>query len=142
MQIGINGTYIPVSELSFLQWRQFMAEFMSTNPNSHLAWDIMGCVRGPDSPSERPDMGSKERSKAYKGRRDRKFKTVEILREAMFFGAVGGAARYHKDNKVTIPPSSQRDHFDRHVERGANAIGIPVEVEKEGSTTERDYDLD
>lgn len=121
-----DGQTVSVKHLSFNQWRQFMQEFMSRNPNSASAWDLMGCVRGPDSPSERPDMQPDESSRAYKGRRDRKYKTVEIIREAMFFGSIGGCARFHKDTKVTLPRHSAYDHFDKHVERAAHAIGLNV----------------
>ena len=127
MKIILNDSQtVEVRHLSFLQWRQFMSEFMARNPNASLAWDLMGCVRGPDSPSERPDMTSSESAAAYAGRRKRKYNTVEIIREAMFFGSVGGAARYHKDSKVTLPNRHSYDHFDKHVERGANAIGLKV----------------
>ena len=124
-----DGTTKKVKELSFHEWRLFMQEFMSRNPSSGLAWDLMGCVRGPDSPSERPDMSPSESSRAYAGRRDRKRKTVEIIREAMFFGACGGSARHHHDTKVTVPPARQHDHFDRHVLRGASAIGLGVQYD-------------
>lgn len=123
-----DGTSKPISLLTLDEWRKFMAEFMSENPNASAAWDIMGCVRGPDFPSERPDMTPNETSKAYAGRRERKYRTVEILREVMFFGACGGCARHHKDNKVILPPTSQWDHFDRHVQRGASRIGLKVEI--------------
>ena len=123
-----NGKEIPVKDLSLDVWRRFMAEFMGQNPNSGLAWDIMGCIRGPDSPSERPDMSATDAKKAYSGRRERKYQTVEVLRQVMFFGVVGSAARSHKGTKVILPTHSQRDHFDRHVERAAQALDIPVEI--------------
>ena|SRR3990167_9926317 len=121
-----DGQTVSVKHLSFNQWRQFMSEYMSMSPQASLAWDLMGCVRGPDSPSERPDMSSDESSIAYQGRRERKYKTVEVIRQAMFFGSIGGAARFHKDNKVILPRRSSYDHFDKHVERAANAIGLQV----------------
>ncbi len=129
MQVILDsGKTVDVSKLTLEDWRRFMAAFMSQNRNSGIAWDIMGCVRGPDSPSERPDMDSDESARAYKGRRTRKYETVEVIREAMFFGVVGGAARSHKGKKVVLPAHSKRDHFDRHVERAANALEIPVEI--------------
>ena len=107
-----------------------MQEFMSKNQYASAAWDIMGCVRGPDSPSERPDMKASEASAAYGGRRKRKYETVEVLREEMFFGACGGSARHHKDDHVKLPSPSSYDHFDKHIERGARAIGIKVQRKK------------
>ena len=126
-----SGKEVSIKELSFTEWRRFMSEFMSSNHNASKAWDVMGCVRGPDSPSERPDMTPDESSKAYSGRRDRKFKTVEIIREAMFFGSIGGCARHHRDSKVTVRPHGKQDHFDRHVERAAHALDLTVEYESD-----------
>ena len=60
------------SELSFNEWREFMALFIKTNGSSGAAWDLMTCLRGPDSPSERGDMSSEEAATAYAGRRARK----------------------------------------------------------------------
>lgn len=125
---------IPVAKLSLDDWRKFMAEFMTKNHYASQAWDIMGCVRGPDAGlgvmSERPNMESKEHSKAYAGRRSRKFDTVEIIRSAMFFGAMGGAARSHSGDTVTVPPSEAHDHFDRHVVRAARALGLKIKEKK------------
>lgn len=114
--------------MTFDEWREFMAEFLRHNPNASKAWDLITCQRGPDSPSERPDMKPAESAKAYKGRRERKYNTVEVIRAASFGGVVGGAARSHKADKVIVPPSEQRDHFDRHVVRAAQVLGLKVEV--------------
>src|SRR3990167_3662284 len=118
MLIKIDDSSAPmkIRDMSFEDWRKFMAEFMSKNPHSNQAWDVMGCVRGPDSPSERPDMSPSESGVAYRGRRDRKFKTVEVIRDAMFFGVCGGSARRHRDTKVILPSHYKYDHFDKHVE--------------------------
>lgn len=125
---------VEVSKMSLDDWRHFMAEFMSSNPHASQAWDIMGCVRGPDAGlgvmSERPDMKSKDHEEAYAGRRSRKYDTVEIIRQAMFFGAMGGAARSHKGDTVTLPPSGSWDHFDKHVARAARALGLKVKEKK------------
>lgn len=121
-----DGTDLAVKNLSFEQWRRFMAEFMGRNPNASLAWDVMGCVRGPDSPSESCKMGSAEHNQAYAGRRQRKYNTVEVIREAMFFGVCGGGARHHKGDSVTL--AGLEDHFDRHVRAAANALGLKVKV--------------
>ena len=130
MQVVIDGQTLEVDSLSFDQWREFMREYLSLNPSAGAAWDVLTCQRGPDAPSERPDMSSSEFSKAYAGRRERKYNTVEVIREVAFFGTVGGAARHHKADRVKLPPKSRWDHFDRHVERAARVLGLKVEVEK------------
>ena len=104
-----SGKEVKISELSFTDWRRFMSEYLSTNPHSGKAWDILSCVRGPDSPSERPDMTSEENFVAYAGRRARKY----------------------NGNKVTLPSQSKHDHFDRHVEYAAAILGLKVKYEDE-----------
>ena len=126
-----SGKEVKISELSFTDWRRFMSEYLSTNPHSGKAWDILSCVRGPDSPSERPDMTSEENFVAYAGRRARKYKTVEIIRDAMFFGVVKGGARHHKGTKVILPPHSKHDHFDKHVEIAAGVLDLKIKYEEE-----------
>jgi hypothetical protein len=119
-----------VHEMTLEDWRKFMSEFLSNNSNASKAWDIMGCVRGPDAGlgefSERPDMNPKEHQKAYSGRVARKMNTVAVLRYAMFFGTMGGAARSRKSDHVTVPPAGEHDHFDKHVVRAANALKLKV----------------
>lgn len=131
MTLNINGESIKIKELSLDQWREFMAEFLRKN---HIAagkaWDLMSTVRGPDFPSERPDMSTDDHSMAYKGRRDRKRKTVEVIRNKMFNGVVGGCARSRQDDHVTLPPISEWDHFDRHVHTSALILGLKVKTEE------------
>ena len=117
---------IDVSGYSLDDLRRLVGKMLTTNPNSDRLWDILTALRGPDAPSERPNMKPKEALAAYASRRERKYRTVEILRERAFFGAVGGVARHHDDDKVTLPPHVAWDHFDKHVARAANAIGIKV----------------
>ena len=124
-----DGKRIPVSEMKFKEWRRFMQEFLSTNESAHKAWDLMSCIRGPDTPSERPDMDPTERDTTYRGRRERKFKTTEAIRHDMFYGTVGGSARHHQASFVTLPPSSVHDHFDRHIVRGATILGLEIKTE-------------
>ena len=112
---------------SFEEWREFMRVFITHNPASSPAWDVMTALRGPDAPSERAGQPPKAYSAAYKGRRDRKFKTVEVIRSAAFYSAVGGCARQHTGDTVVV--SKQEDHFDRHVRRAAAQLGLKVEVE-------------
>ena len=125
---------IDVAKMSLDDWRSFMAQFMTHNTNASAAWDIMGCVRGPDAGlgvlSERPNMESSEHSAVYTKRRERKYDTVEIIRKAMFFGAMGGAARSHKGDTVTLPPSGAWDHFDKNVARAARALGLKIKEKK------------
>jgi len=117
-----------VDNMSLNDWRRFMARFLCYNPNADRAWDILTCLRGPDYPSERPDMSPEESGRAYSERRKRKYDTVEVIRSAAFFGVVGGSARHHADDKVKLPPSSRWDHFDKHVARAANVLGLPVKT--------------
>ncbi len=120
-----DGTKVEAKRLSFSDWRLFMYEFMSS-PEASKAWDVLSCVRGPDSPSETSDMEDEAHEVAYRGRRNRKYNTVEVIRNIMFHGRVGGSARHHSDNTVTIAPPREQDHFDRHVERAATILGIKV----------------
>lgn len=130
MELKVDSRSIPIQDLTLDEWRLFMAEFLSMNPNAASAWDIMGCVRGPDSPSEHKGMSSKEHSAAYKGRRARKYNTVEVIREEMFLGRCGGAARHHKDTKVKVNPPEKQDHFDGHVIKAARALGLKVRYDE------------
>lgn len=123
------------------EMRKLIGTFLSTAPHNERQrlWDIITCQRGPDSPSERGDMADSEASAAYRLRRERKRDTVEVIRAQSFGGVVGGAARYRTDiNYVTLPPSSEWDHFDRHVSKAANALGLEVRFKKEevGSDSE------
>ena len=118
-----------IAQMSLDDWRRFMSAFLTCNPHSGEAWDILTCLRGPDAPSERPDMASKEAAEAYAGRRKRKYDTVEVIRHAAFFGASGGCARHHKGDVVKLPPRQQWDHFDKHVARAANALGLKVDAQ-------------
>lgn len=120
------------STASLKELREMMGEVIRNNPNSGKFWDLITCLRGPDSPSETPAMSPSESSSAYNQRRVRKAKTVEVIRAMAFFGAVGGAARYRTDREyVELPPRSTWDHFDKHVERAARAIGIEVRIKGE-----------
>ena len=121
-----NVGYVGVGSLPFDQFREFMGEFLSLNPSAGKAWDLLTCLRGPDAPSDRPDQSTEENEHAYARRRERKYRTVEIIREVAFFGTVGGAARHHLDVKVTLPPAKEWDHFDKHVARAAKAVGLRV----------------
>lgn len=100
---------------------------MLKGPEGSGLWDILTGLRGPDSPSERPNMSSSESSAAYSARRKRKRETVEAIRGFTFPGI--GGARYRTDEPVVyLPPSTEWDHFDKHVARAAQTIGLKVAV--------------
>ena len=99
-------------------------------PHGDRLWDLMCALRGPDFPSETPLMSSDEGARTYAARRNRKYKTTEIVREKAFFGVCGGCARHHDDDHVYLPPEKERDHFDKHIERVADMLGLGVEIEK------------
>lgn len=111
--------------LTFDEQRVAMGIFIKTDRGQHL-WDLITGLRGPDSPSERPDRSSKENKEAYALRRKRKYNSTEIIRSHAFFGVVGGSARYHGGEEIILPPSSEWDHFDKHMARAAQAIGLRI----------------
>lgn len=115
-----------LKNLTFDEQRIAIGIFLKSSHGARL-WNLITALRGPDSPSEKPNMSFDEQQQAYKARRKRKYNTVEVIRDAAFFGVIGGAARSHKDTKVTIPNSKEWDHFDRHVFKAAQAIGLNVE---------------
>lgn len=104
-----------------------LRDFLTTNPESGKLWDLLTCLRGPDSPSETPSMTSAQSSAAYAARRKRKRSTVEAIRGKS--GLVGGSCRYRTDvDYVTLPPREKWDHFDKHVERAARVMGLKVKI--------------
>ena len=111
--------------MTFDKIRQQIGDHLR-GPYGEQLWDLMCGLRGPDTPSERPDMSQTDRDRAYRGRRERKYKTVEVIRAAAFFGAGGGSARKHSDTQVLLPPVGEWDHFDKHVERAAKVLGLEV----------------
>jgi hypothetical protein len=92
-------------------------------------WDVLTALRGPDFPSEIGDGSGVKNAAAYDQRRKRKYATTEIIRAKS--GLHGGAARFHAGDHVTVPPFAKQDHFDRHVVKAAQALGITVKVEGE-----------
>jgi hypothetical protein len=100
--------------------------FIQTQEGGDELWDILTALRGPDSPSERPDMNGDEARQAYLGRRERKYRTVEVIR-GVAMGQCSGA-RWHRDTKVVLPPAVKWDHFDKHVARAAAALGLTIET--------------
>lgn len=117
---------------TFEEIREVIGTFLKSSGDAGRLWDLITCLRGPDFPSERGDMESDESSKAYRGRRERKARTVEVIRYHAFNGASGGSARLRSDrNYVILPPREQWDHFDRHVSRAATILGLEVKIGKD-----------
>ena len=119
-----------LKELDLDGQRVVIGTFLQTSCGGAL-WDLMCGLRGPDTPCERGDLSSAINAKLYAGRRERKYKTAEIVRQAAFFGVGGGGARRHADTKIILPPQIKQDHFDKHQARAASVIGLDVEIESE-----------
>lgn len=119
-----------LEELSFDEQRVVIGIFLREDRGQKL-WDLMTGLRGPDAPSERPDLSSSENAANYAERRKRKYSSTEVIRENAFFGVVGGAARHHQAAEVVLPPTSTYDHFLKHAERAAKAIGLKVTNESD-----------
>ena len=123
------------SSLTFDEMRELIGKFVTTNQAGGKLWDVLTALRGPDSPSETPEMSPQESKEAYAGRRARKRLTVEVIRGKALGGMVGGSARYRTDiNHVTLPPHQEWDHFDKHVSRAAGALGIEVKIQEKEKT--------
>ncbi len=113
--------------MTFEEKRLKIGEWLQ-GPDGGWLWDLMCAQRGPDTPSERPNMDQEERSRTYAARRKRKYATVEVIRAASWGGVVGGSARSHKGDTVYLPPPNEWDHFDNHVKRAADILGLKVEI--------------
>lgn len=111
--------------------RKVIGWYLQTG-NGGALWDLMAVVRGPDTPCERQGMPQDEYQKAYRARRERKYKTGEVIREKLFFGNCGGSARHHSADHVILPAKGQ-DHYDGHIARAAGIIGLKVEYEEENA---------
>lgn len=122
-----------LEELSFDEQRVVIGIFLREDRGQKL-WDLMTGLRGPDAPSERPDLSSSENRVNYDLRRKRKFNSTEVIREHAFFGVVGGAARHHMSDEILLPPTNEYDHFLKHMERAARAIGLKVTNESNETT--------
>jgi len=110
--------------------RKLIAVWFKTGKGGAF-WDLITALRGPDSPSERPDLSASENSKRYAARRARKFASTEIIRKKAFYGVIGGAARSHEAEYITLPPPSKWDHFDKHMARAAGVLGLDIRYEEE-----------
>lgn len=116
------------TSLSLSDLRRIVAYFLQHSPDASKFWDLVTALRGPDFPSECEGMSSSDYAKAYDGRRKRKAKTVEVIRHHAFFGATGGSARVRSDRNYVVV-NKQQDHFDRHVVRAAQVLGLDVRYE-------------
>lgn len=90
-------------------------------------WDVLVCMRGPDSPSERPSDPWEERERLHEARRARKMKTGAVIRHH----AVGEmhAAMTSDKSYVVLPPAEKWDHYDKHIAQAAGALGLKVKIE-------------
>ena len=120
-----------IKQANLDQLRAMIGCMLSKNLNSGRLWDIITAQRGPDTPSETINCpGAPGQPEIYKQRRDRKYLTTEVIRSASWFGVVGGAARSHSGTTVTVRPLKEQDHFDRHVIKAANALGLEVKTQE------------
>lgn len=95
-------------------------------PNGANLATILAAQRGPDSPSERPDMSGPDHDRAYWGRRARKSSSGEVIRRASFFGLGTVGARSRQGDSIILPPRSKWDHYDKHQAQAATVLGIKV----------------
>lgn len=105
--------------------RRQIGRWLAGNHGADLA-AILAAQRGPDSPSERPDMDSAAHQAAYWGRRARKKSSGEVIRSASFFGIGKVGARSRPGKEITLPPSKKWDHYDKHMAQAAGILGIKV----------------
>lgn len=116
-------------EMTFDDMRKVIEAFLrkASGGEAKKFWDVIVCLRGPDWPSERPCQPVTTQQKRYAQRLDRKYRTVEVVRAKAFGGVVGGSAKAHAAKSVQLPPPQKWDHFDKHVYRAAQALGLKIE---------------
>lgn len=108
--------------------RRMVKKFLEDRQVSEMEkskwWNLMSVTRGPDAPS-----GKEKESRSYWARcHRRKWETVEVLRHSMFWGTVGAGARHREGNCVILPPESEWDHFDAHVGKAAQILGLRIVI--------------
>lgn len=108
---------------------EMLKRMVTHNSYGSDLWDVVTCLRGPDSPSEKDTMDKTDYQAAYKARRKRKHDTVEVIR-GMSVGQVG-AARTRAGSSITLPPSAEWDHYDKHCARAAKVLGLDVHIKGE-----------
>lgn len=91
---------------------------------------ILAAQRGPDSPSERPDMDMTNHDRAYWGRRARKHSSGEVIRAVSFFGLGKVGARSRSASSITLPPQKYWDHYDKHMAEAARILGLEVKFDE------------
>lgn len=121
--------YENINAASIEDIRKLIAAWFKTGKGGGF-WDLITALRGPDYPSERPNMSAGESAEAYAARRKRKYASTEVIRAKAFYGVIGGAARSHDGDHITLPPQDQWDHFDKHMARAAGVLGLEVRTEK------------
>lgn len=99
-------------------------QLMETTPG---LWDIIACQRGPDSPSERPYQPSRQAYELHTARRERKSRTGAVIRGLSGISTGGASQRTDRDY-VELPPENEWDHYDKHIARAAQAMGIAVHI--------------
>jgi hypothetical protein len=110
--------------------RSVLFDYLRNYDPGGRMWDLLTGLRGPDSPSERPDLSDEVNRTNYAARRARKRQTVEVIRGHAFPGI--GGARYRTDvSQVVLPQPNKWDHFDKHVARAAKALNLSIVYEKE-----------
>ena len=107
------------------QIRRQIGRWLSGKHGGSLAI-ILAAQRGPDSPSERPDMAPEEHDRHYWGRRARKKSSGEVIRSVSFFGLGRVGARSRQGESITLPPRTKWDHYDKHQAEAARVLGIKV----------------
>lgn len=122
-----NTASTPIDHWSLDDIRKQIGRWLS-GPNGGSLAAILAAQRGPDSPSERPDMSAVDHKKAYWGRRARKHSSGEIIRAASFFGIGQVGARSHRGDSITLPLSNKWDHYDKHMALAAQVLGIEVKT--------------
>lgn len=127
--MGGSQMEIEIDTWTLDQIRKQIGRWLSGPHGSSLA-AILAAQRGPDSPSERDEMGSTEYQQAYWGRRARKASSGEVIRSASFFGIGKVGCRARSDKKIVLPPHSKWDHYDKHQASAANVLGIEVVIDE------------
>lgn len=132
--LAIDGLVPRYTPLTADEMRELTRRFLlnATTYETQRYWDLVTALRGPDSPSETPDMTKAQRDIAYEARRKRKAQGVEVIRHHAFHGAMAGSARSRSDRVyITLPPMSQWDHHDVHLRKAAKVLGLVVKEAKE-----------
>lgn len=122
--------------LSFDIMRELIDQFLQKNPkDGKKLWDCMATVRGPDqgigapaSPCDGSDSVAEHKRVA------RKKLTCTIIRGRLFPGTTNcSSADINNDPSavVQLPKKATWDHYDKHVFKTCQHLGIPYQVDGE-----------